>query len=97
MLKDHKYRETDRAKDRIDYALAQLQVERDVSSLFDELATSRGEILHLNEVISDVRDQVERLERERKNLMEVLERGGFLHLKKRARTKSKGGDATRRT
>ena len=49
--KDH---ETDRAKDRDEYAVAQLQVERDVRSPFGDLATARGEILRLNGVISDV-------------------------------------------
>ena len=92
--KDH---ETDRAKDRAEYAVAQLQVERDVRSIFGEMATARGEILRLNGVISDVRDQVERLERERKNLMEVLKRGGYLHRKKMARTDSTGGDVQRKT
>ena len=81
-------REAERARDRADYATAQLQVERDVRSLFGELATARGEILRLNGVISDVRDQVQQLERTRKNLMEVLERGGYLHRKKKARTDS---------
>ena len=97
LRKNRKEREADRAKDRAEYAVAHLQVERDVRSLVGELATARGEILRLNGVISDVRDQVERLERERKNLMEVLERGGYLHRKKKARTDSTGGDAPRKT
>ena len=46
-----------------------MQVEREVGSLFGELTTARGEIVRLNGVVFDVRDQVERLERERKNLM----------------------------
>ena len=53
--------ETDRAKDRAEYAVAQLQVERDVRSLVGDLATARGEILRLNGEVSDVRVQVERL------------------------------------
>ena len=96
----HDYRkehETDRAKDRAEYAVAQLQVERDVRSLFGEPTTARREIARLNGAVSDVRDQIERLERERKKLMEVLERGGYLHWKKRARTDSTGGDAPRKT
>ena len=92
--KDH---ETDRAKDRAEYATSQLQVDRDVRSLVGEMATTRGEILRLNGEISDVRVQVERLELKRKNLMEVLERGGYLHRKKRTRTDSTGGDTPRRT
>ena len=61
-----------------------------------ELVKARGETARLNGVISDERDQVERTERERKNLMEVLERGGYFHRKKRARTDSTGGDAPRK-
>ena len=92
--KDH---DTEREKDCAEYAVTQLQVERDVRSLVGELATARGEIYRLNEVISDVRDQVERLERDRKNLMEVLESGGYLHRRKKPRTDSTGGDSPRRT
>ena len=92
--KDH---ETDRAKDRAEYAVAQLQVERDVRSLVEELGAARIKILRLNGEISDVRVQFERLERERKNLMEVLERGGYLYRRKRAHTDSTGGDVPRRT
>ena len=97
MRKHRKEREADRAKDRAEYAVEQLQVERDVRALVGDLATARGEILRLNGVISDVRDQVEHLERERKNPMEVFEREVYLPRKKWARTNSTGGDAPRRT
>ena len=86
--KNRKDRKANWAKDRADYATAQLQVERDVRSLFGELATARGEITRLNTEVSYLRDQTDRLERERKNLMDVLERGGYLHRKKKARTDS---------
>ena len=86
--KNRKDREADRAKDRAEYATAQLQVEREVRSLSGELATARGEISRLNSEVSHLRDQTDRLERERKNLMDVLERGGYLHRKKKARTDS---------
>ena len=65
--------------------------------LSGELATARGDILRLNGVVSDVRDLVERLERKRKNLMDVLERGGYLHQKKKARIECTSGDALRKT
>ena len=45
--KHRKDREADRAKDRADYATAQLQVERDVYSLVDALATDRREVSQL--------------------------------------------------
>ena len=97
LRKHRKEREADRLKDRAEYAVAQLQVERDVRSLFGKLATSRGEILRLNGVISSLRVKVERLECQRKNPMEVLERGGYFHRKKRSRNDSTGGDVPRRT
>ena len=83
------------AKEGAEHAVAQLQVERDIRSLDGALATAREAILRLNGGISDVRDQIERLERERKNLMDVLERGVLLHPKKRARTDITGGAAPR--
>ena len=94
--KYRKDREADRTRDRADYALAQLQVERDVRSLGDELATARQEISRVNGEVSSLRDQTDRLERERKNLMETLERGGYLHRRKRAITDSTGRDAPRK-
>ena len=56
--KDH---ETERAKYRAEYAVAQLQVERDIRHLVGELATARGETLHLNSDVSSMRVHVERL------------------------------------
>ena len=44
--KNRKDLEVDRAKDRADYAFSQLQVERDVRSLVDELGKARREISH---------------------------------------------------
>ena len=93
MRKHRKNREADRTKDRADYALAQLQVKRDVRSLGEELATARQEISLLNGEVSSLRDQTDRLERERK----ILERGCYLHGRKRARTDSTGGYAPRKT
>ena len=98
LVREHrKDREADRAKDRADNALSQLQVERDFRSLGDELATARQEISRLNGEVSSLRDQTDHLERERKTLKEILERGGYLHSRKRARTDSTGGDVPRKT
>ena len=46
--KHRKDRETERAKDRPDYATAHLQDERDDHSLVDGLATDRREIYQLS-------------------------------------------------
>ena len=93
MRKQRKDLEAGRAKNRADYALTQLQVESDVRSLGDELATASQKISRLNGEVSSLRDQNDRLERERK----ILERGCYLHRRKRARTDSTGGDAPRKT
>ena len=69
MRKHRKDGEADRTRDRADYALAQLQVERDVRCLGDELAKARQEISQLNGEVSSLRDQTDRLEHEHKNLM----------------------------
>ena len=61
--KQRKDIEDDRAKDRADYALAQLQVESDVRSLVEELGTARREISHLNGEIAFLHVQNDRLER----------------------------------
>ena len=95
--KYRKDRDADRTRDRADYAVAQLQFERDVYSLVDELATAHKEISQLNGEVSSLRDQTDRLERECKNLMEILEREGCHHLRKKACTDSTGGDAQRKT
>ena len=60
-----KDREADRAKDRTDSATAQLQVERGVRSLVNDLATDRRDISQLGGEVSYVRNQTGRLDRER--------------------------------
>ena len=95
--KHRKDREADSKRDRADYALAQLQVKSDVRSLVDELAIARKEISQLNGEVYSLRDQTDRLARECKNLMDILEREGCHHRRKKARTYSTGGDAPRKT
>ena len=51
------------------------------------------EISCLHGEISSVRSYTDRLERERKSLMKVLERGGYLHRRKKDRTDSTVGYA----
>ena len=69
MRKHRKDGEADRTRDRDDYALAKLQVERDVRSFVVDLATACKEISQLNGEVSSLRDQTDRLEHEHKNLM----------------------------
>ena len=77
MRKYRKDRETERAKDSANFSLEQIQVQRDVRSLVEELAAACREIYQLCGEISSVRIQTDRPERESKSLMEVLERGGL--------------------
>ena len=72
-----KDRDADRAKDRGDCASAQLLVERDVRSLVDEMATASRAIHPSNGKVTSLRVQNDHLELERKNLMEIIERGAI--------------------
>ena len=58
-----------------------------------EISQLNGEVYSLR----DQTDQTDRLERECKNLMDILEREGCHHRRKKARTYSTGGDAPRKT
>ena len=82
--------EFDREKSRADNAVTQLESERLLCSLRDELATARQE----NAVLSG---QVANLVRDHKNLMEILERGGYLRRSKKPRTEHKDEDVPRKT
>ena len=93
MLKHRKDREADYAKDRANYALAYLQVEQYVRFLVDELATARKVICQLNSEIASVSNQTEHLEINRNNIMENVERGGYIHRREKTRTDITGGDA----
>ena len=63
---------------------------RSIHSLRDDLRRARHEI-------ESLRVQTDRLEHERKDLMSILERGGYLHRRKKARTDSTGGHVQRKT
>ena len=68
-----------------------------IRSLRDELAAARQDNSHFREELAAHRAQTERLESERKNRLEIIERGGYRHRSKRTRTDSTGGDVQRRT
>ena len=97
LRKHRKDREAKRAQDSAYYALAQLQVKRDIRSLVKELATPRRRISPLCRTVSSLRVEVDGLELERKSLMKMVERGDYLYRRKRTRTKSTGGDSPRKT
>ena len=87
----------DRDANRAAFLSAQLENERSIRSLRDELAAARQDNSHFREELAALRTQTERLESERKNLLEILERGIYLHRRKRPRTDSTGGGAPRKT
>ena len=96
MRKHRKDREVDRAKDRGDYALTELQVKQVVHSPVEELTTARRDTVQLNKEVSSLRIQTDRLERERKNPMYIPECKIYLHRWEMPRTKSTGGDFPRK-
>ena len=82
--------ELDRVNARADYAVAQLENERALHSLRDELAAARREIASLS-------DQVANLVRAHNNQMEILERGGYLRRSKKPRNERMDEDVPRKT
>ena len=77
-------------KIRAEYYSALAENERSIYSLRDELRRVHHEIEYL-------RDWTDRLKHERKDLMATLERGSYIHRRKKARTDSTGGDVQRKT
>ena len=68
--------------DRSDFAVAQLENERTQRSLRDELMEARQDISRLHGEISELQTRADSQHRQRKYLLEMLERKGFLHRKK---------------
>ena len=75
----------DREKDRSEFAFAQLDNERDIRYLRDELEAARRE-----EAL--MRDQHENVIRDHKNQLGILKRAGHLYSQTRPRADSTGGD-----
>ena len=65
-----------------------MENEQSIHSLRDRLRSAYHEI-------ESLRVQTDRLEYKCKDLMSILERGGYLHRRKKARTDSTGGDILR--
>ena len=76
---------TDREKGRSEFAFAQLEKERKIRHLRDDLGAARRETALL-------RHQHENLVRDHKILLGILERAGHLRSRKRPRADSTGGD-----
>ena len=73
---------SERERDRSDFAFAQLENERTQRYLRDKLVEARQGISRLRGEISELQTRADSQHCEHKYLLEMLERKGFLHLKK---------------
>uniref|UniRef100_A0AAV1VCW2 Uncharacterized protein n=1 Tax=Peronospora matthiolae TaxID=2874970 RepID=A0AAV1VCW2_9STRA len=69
-------------KHRAEFAFAQLENERSLTSLRDELRVARGDVERSRAEINALQTLVDAHHREHKALCEMLERKGVLHRKK---------------
>ena len=79
-----------RSDDRSEFAFYQLENERRRRAFRDEVAD-------ISRQRAALQSQIEKLDRDQKNLLEVLERGGCIRPRKRPRGDSKGGDDRHKT
>ena len=83
---------SDRDKNRVEYAVAQLANEREQHSLRDELMEALQDICRLRGEISELQKRTESQHHEHKYLLEMLERKGFLHRKNPRTDSTASGD-----
>ena len=92
MVEDYNKLSHYRLDDRAEFAVSQLDNERSIRSLRDELTAARQEIAQSREQIASLGDQTGHLKRDHTKMVSALKHKGVLRLWKRPRTISTDGD-----
>ena len=87
----------DQSDDRSAVAVSLLENEREHRALRDELQAIRREVESTRREMVGLQDQNKKLVRGNKNLLEILERGGYFRFRMKARADGKDEDVQRKT